>query len=592
MEIDSNQISFCCLTSGFLALGAFKSLKAYLNSLKTKNKKTIKDPKQIEVWINSYSSFNSVVSFIGFATETYYYGSRLLINLVAISMGYIVAFLILQPFFYDMGVKTPYEYLQKRYGNRLICRTTSAFIGIIFHISFSTLFLWANATILSTIFPDLNLSTSIIVIGCISVVFAISGGLLQSMYINSFQLIIFLFGILSALCIASILPGDAFSYYWKMAQTNNRLNFIVTSGDLTVRYTIWNQIFSLFIPWCGFHGLLIPNVNRYKQIKPKLNSRIFIISQLPIMFIINTVAVFCGVFSYITFYNCDPYLSDQLQNKNQIASYFLIRVINQKLPSVAGLCLSSLFVQGIMQHSFGISLTVQIFINDIINPILMAKWKRNLKLISLNILKPILVILIGILSILYSISFQYVKNSILSLFFLFNNSINSPLFALFLLSMFNPYANHFGALSSFIIVLGINFWLGISAVTTSIANPKSQEFIQNTSGCSNSSVIKFVNTSVTYTPDNQTLFYLYSISSIWYCLFSLVFILIFGSLNSLLYSLIMKRKVDLDDSYKTEREKYLFSFKKNFYLKRCKNKKKFYSCEINSEDKEFMDTQL
>jgi Na+/proline symporter len=589
MQTNYNQISFSSLTAAFLAIGIFKSLNAYLNSLKIKNKKQVKNTKQIELWINSYTSFNSVVSFVGFTTETYYYGARLLINLVAISIGYIFSFFILQPFFYDVDVKSPYEYMHKRYGNRLICRIISSFVGIVFHISFTTLFLWANATILSTIFPDLSLSISIIIIGSVSLLFAISGGLLQSMYTNSFQMIIFVFGITSALCLALIMPEGELDYYWNQAKNDNRLNFIVSSNDLSTRYTVWNQLFSLPIPWCGFHGLLVPNINRYKQIKPRKNSSIFIISNLPVMFIINTIAVFCGILSYITFFNCDPYLSNQIQNKNQIASFFLITAINKKLPSVAGLCLSALFVQGLVQHSFGISLSAQIFINEIINPISMHKTEKNLQQVTLNIIKPILVIIIGILSIFYSLSFQYVKNSILSLFFIFNNSINSPLFALFLLSMFNPYANHVGAFSSFIIALGINFWLGISAVTTAMSNPKSQEFIQNITQCSNLSEFRFVNANATYKPENQTLFYLYSISSIWYCLFSLLFILIFGSIFSLLYSLITKRRWDLDENFKKERLKYLFSFKKNFVFKNCIKINKY---EIDSEINEFTGTRL
>ena len=585
METNYNQISFCSLTAGFLALGAFKSFSAYLSTFKTKNKKPVKNPKQIELWLNSYTSFNSVVSYVGFVTETYYYGSRLLINLVAISIGYIVSVIILQPFFYDMGVKTPYEYLQKRYSNRLICRCLGAFVAILFHISFSTLFLWANATILSSVFPELSLSTSIIVIGAVSLVFAISGGVIQSMYINILQFIIYIFGVLAALIIATLIPGNAIGYYWNLAKENNRLNFIVTAGDLNTRYTIWNQIFSLPIPWCAFHGLLIPNVNRYKAINSKSKSSIFLISNLPIMFIVNSIAVLIGVFCYIIFYNCDPYLSEKYQNKNQIASYFLIKVLDEKLPSVAGLCLSSLIVVGIMQHSFGISLVGQIFINDIINPIAVEKFKRSLSQFALNIIKTSLVFIIGVLSIFYSMSFQYVRNSILSLFFLFNNSINSPLFALFILSMFNPYANHVGALSSLFITLGINFWLGISAVTI---NSKSQEFIQNTNGCNSSSSLRSLvnNTSINI---NGTLYYLYTISSIWYCLFSLLFITIFGSLISLLYALLVKRRIDLDNN-NNELKQYLFNFQKNFVFKICKSKKK-NDTNINSEN-EIMDTQL
>ena len=59
-------------------------------------------------------------------------------------------------------------------------------------------------------------------------------------------------------------------------------------------------------------------------------------------------------------------------------------------------------------------------------------------------------------------------------------------------------------------------------------------------------------------PKNTILFNLYSISAIWYCLFSLLFNLILGSLFSLIYSLIKSQSIDADKSFDTERKKYLF----------------------------------
>ena len=83
-----------------------------------------------------------------------------------------------------MDVKSPYEYLQKRYVNRLSIRVISTCFGIIFRFSFATSFLWTNATVLVTLFPECELYIAIIVIGSVSSFFALLGGLVQSKYIN------------------------------------------------------------------------------------------------------------------------------------------------------------------------------------------------------------------------------------------------------------------------------------------------------------------------------------------------------------------------------------------------------------------------
>ena len=563
--IDLNQISFLCLASAFLALGAFKSFMNFVSSLKTnKSKSLIRDPKQYEVLINSYSSFNSVITYVGFVAEAYYYGARLIMNVVAAGIGYIISLFLLQSLFYDLRVKSPYEYLEKRYANRIICRLVSAFVGIIFHISYSTLFLYGNATILSTIFPECELKLSLTIIGCISAIFALFGGFCQTVVINFFQLILFLFGISAALSIAIELPGDKLSYYWELAKKNNRLNFVVTTGDFRTRYTIWNQLFSLPIPWCAFHAILVPNFTRYKQIKTKSCSNIFFISHLPIMFIINSIAVFIGIFCYITFYDCDPYLSKVFSNKNQLASYFLIKVLDEKFPSLAGLFLASLFVCGIMQYTFGISLSGQIFLNDIFRPIITKKTKQKFDEIVMNIIKSTLVLGITALTIFFSFALQNMDRTIANFFFIFNISINSPVAALFFLSIFNPYANHVGALSSFLINISINLWFLIGALTSTL---KGQAFTQSTNGC-NSTDFVISNKNVTYSPENEVLFYFYSLSPIWYSLFSLLFVMIFGSLISLIYSLIFEKRVDLDMEYRTERQKYLFDLKKHKICKK------------------------
>ena len=150
------------------------------------------------------------------------------------------------------------------------------------------------------------------------------------------------------------MPSDKLTYYWNLASQNNRLKFIETSVDITVRYTVWNQLFSQSIPWCCFHAILTPHILRYKLIKSKNISSLYMISHLPIMFIVNAAAVFCGIFIYITFHDCDSYLSQKIMNKNQISTYFLITVLDKKLPSVAGLCLATLFSYAIMQHAFGL----------------------------------------------------------------------------------------------------------------------------------------------------------------------------------------------------------------------------------------------
>ena len=404
--------------------------------------------------VNSYISFNLVFKLVGMITETYLYGGRVLINLVSISIGYVISFFILNPFFYDLDkdIKSPYQYLEKRYNHKII-RIISAFAGFLFHLLFLSLNLWGCTIILATIYPQLQLWVAILIIGLSCMIASLSGGFKQSLKIGILQFILMIFGILSALIISFSYNGIKTSAeLWEIAHEYNRRNFIYVDMDIRTRHTIINQIFSFSIPWCTFHAIFLPNYTKYRSISTKLKSRLILISHLPVMFSVIGSFVFSGIACFVYFYDCDPIITKEVANKNQIASYWVLKSLGNRLPSLAGLCLASVTFFAMSQYSIGIGSCAKLIINDIINPIKMIKLTDFIG----KIVKIIVCLVIGSLSIILSILYQYSKNSIIALFFLFNNSINSPILGLFILSMFNPYSNVFGASLAFVCNLSIN----------------------------------------------------------------------------------------------------------------------------------------
>lgn len=564
MNVFRDQISFSVTLAVFVTLGSINTFKIFyykiLGKKIEKKYNQISKFHQIYLFIESYLLTNSAVAFVGFITETYLYGGRLLINLVSITIGYLFSYCVLQPFFYLIKEKidSPYEYLEKRYKHGIWCRCLVAFFTAFFNFSYSTLFLWSNSTILHTLFPNVELWTCVVIMGSISGIITISGGLFQIIWLSILQYVLFLIGIITCLVISLSENQFNLSDQWKIAGDNGRLNFIDQSGGLTTRYTVWNQVFSLPIPWCTFHGIFMPSFKRYTSLNSQIKSRNFILSNIPIMWLINLLFVFGGIFSFTYFYGCDPIGTLQVKNKNQIASYWVLNVLADKLPGLSGIFLASVIAFSIVQHSNGLQLSINLLLNEAIHPIRLniesAKLKFNLPLASF----------LAVLSTLYAISFQYVKNSILSLFFLFNNSINSPILGVFLQALFNPYSNTFGVCSSFLIVIAINFWLGLGAVWFS--NIKSQEYPPITSNCTNNFTTQIINSD--YYPKNDALYYLYSISAIWYCQFSILFIGIFGTILSILYSIIKNGRIKSETSI---RKDFLYNFKRNFlYFKDTK----------------------
>ncbi|CAF0712364.1 unnamed protein product [Brachionus calyciflorus] len=534
--------------------------------------------------INYSISFNSSFLVVGALSEAYLFGIRMIGNIISVFLGQIYSFFIIHSFMYSFGdeIKTPYEYLEKRYNKRYL-KSLSSFVGMLFYFMFLSLYLWGCTAMINILLPELSMPMANLLLGIYSIFGTLIGGLTQSTKTNIFQFVILCVGLVTAIKLTLFRGRNAsLKQLWHLAELNQRTTLFDKSIDLHTRYTILNQVLSLPLPWCSKLGLFIADFMRYKSIEPKKKSKILFLSNIPVMIFLNFILLLAGgLVCFLYFFGCDPLKRKQIQNKNQIGIYWLHLVLSRNIPSLSGILFASIIYYSVIQHSLGMALCSKTVIDETLNPYLFDRLSvgRNLK----NFLKKLIPAILGTLSILMAYAFQFARNTMLSLFFVFNNSINSPLLGLFLVSMFNPYANHAGVSTAFVVNLIINFWIGSGSVIFS--RTKSQEFPTNTLLCDHSHAHLFSNmtkmhsitknymelhhnstVNVDYYPKNQVLLYLYSIAPIWYCLFSVLFNLIFGSLFSLIYSYVKTRSFDCDAEFSKERKKYLFYYRyKKFF---------------------------
>jgi Na+/proline symporter len=599
------QISFCFFAGGFLMMSIIKTFyrhKKYRNierkleqeKIEKHNTTKIRDficikcedykVKIFKTFLNYNASFNNSIIIVGSLSEAYFFGVRLIGNALAVAIGYLIAFYFVIPFLINLeeDITTPYQYFERRYGNRKYVRAITAIVGILFYFSFLTLYLYGCSNLLSQMIPEISLLMSSILIGIYSIIGSTIGGFTQTTKTNVFQFIIVISGLISAsyITINKLTKSISFNDLYNFAFINNRTQFFNTNIDFTTRYTILNQMISVVIPWTCFHSLLLPNFLRYRLIKgSSFKKRLMAISSLPSMLIINVLAIIGGgILCFFYFYGCDPFISNRIANVNQTGTFWLYLIFTDTFPAFTGILFASMVCFSIVQHSMGISLCGNTIYNDILHPLFIYKFEFTY--VSENRIKIIIILVIGLFSTFFSITFQFVKSTILSLLLLFNNVINSPLFGLYLLSTLNPYANHAGAMFAFILNLVINFWFGLGSLNM-FYKIKSQSFPQTTILCNSYDI--YANLTAAYikvkeetenknnfffdeevSSHNEFFYFLYSISTIWYCLFSVLFNLIFGSIFSLIYSYLKTKTFDSDSKISENRKKYLcFSSNQN-----------------------------
>jgi hypothetical protein len=484
-------------------------------------------------------------------------------------------------------IKTPYQYFERRYGNRKYVRAITATFGLFFYFSFLTLWLWGCCNLLTTLIPQCPLWVSALVIGFYSIIGSTIGGFTQSTKTNIFQFLIVVTGLISAIIFTINKYSDSMNlsdiYYFELL--NKRTEFFNLNTDFNTRYTILNQVTSLSQPWTTIHSLLLPNFIRYRlHIKgSNMKKRLTVISNFPCMVLMNAIVLLAGgIVMYLFFFGCDPISNKKFENKNQAGLYWLYLILSENAPSFTGILFASIMCYSIVQHSMGMSLCANSIYSEIIHPMFLYRFRFNDHVTK--IIKICMTVFIGAISILYAISFKYLKNTALAMFFMFNNSTNSPILGLYFLSAFNPYANHVGAMTAFVLNLGINYFWGLGALNV-YSNTISQEFPQTTLLCNRTDLgtnltyayielnrlesINLANNVTTptpnYYPTNPVLYYMYRIAPIWYCLWSVLFNLIFGSIFSFIYSIITTRSLDADSEFSEVRKNYLFYRLKNQY---------------------------
>ncbi|RNA35226.1 Sodium-coupled monocarboxylate transporter 1 [Brachionus plicatilis] len=612
------QISFCVCVIGFIMLSSVKTIDKH--RLNLKRKKIIKNllnsslskeglinqiaasgiviknednseekiepydgkahfSKYLKVVINYCMTFNSAILVVGSLAESYFLGVRIMGNIIGISIGYIYAALVVHPLMYslDSDIKTPYQYFERRYNNKKYVRAITALAAMLFYFFFLTLYLWGCAVLLSTLIPQVPLWVSAVLIGAYSIIGSTIGGFTQSTKTNVVQFLVLITGLIATL-VLTITRHDIFdqSEIWPLASSNNRTVFFDTSVDFTTRYTILNQSVSIPLPWAYIHALFLPNFIRYRNIPGRKRSQFLLVSNLPFMALVNSILFISGgIFCFVYFYGCDPASSGKLVNRNQLGTYWILNVLSEHVPSFTGIVFASIIAYSVVQHSLGIALCGQTIFAEILKPMVFDWFSFLLENDSvIRWTKIFLTITLGILSTGLAITFQYLRNTLLSLLLVSNNAINAPLFGLYFLSAFNPYANHAGAMLAFVSNLAINLWLAFGTVVFS--RLKSQDFAADISQCnsdyhSNMTALNVnflsapdkipVPSSDSFYPKNPALAYLYSVAPIWYCMFSFLFMNIFGVLFSLAYSLLTTRSFDADHKHSEQRKKYLFYYR-------------------------------
>ena len=204
----------------------------------------------------------SAITMIGTTGQGYNDGLRFIQFYFALPLAMIVLSVTLVPFFYNSGVYTAYEYLERRFDGK-----TRSFTSLLFLISRGMscgAVVSAPAVVLSLVL-GWDLTATALAITMPAVIYTMFGGV-QAVTWTDVKIMVLIVAGLFAVIITAILgwPADVgLADGLSIAAATGRLRTFDFSFDLTNQYTFWSGTIAALFLFCSYFGTDQSQVQRY-----------------------------------------------------------------------------------------------------------------------------------------------------------------------------------------------------------------------------------------------------------------------------------------------------------------------------------------
>ncbi len=240
----------------------------------------------------------SAITFIGTTSQGYADGLRFVQFYFGLPIAMVLIAAVAAPEFHRSGVRTAYEYLERRFDART--RTLASGVFLVQRGLGVGLALYAPAVVLAVI---LGVPEWVTILATVAIVvtYTVLGGIRAVMRADALQMGIMFAGIAVAFsCAVHGLPdGVSMRDALVLAGTVGKLNAIETGFDWNSRYTLWSGLIGATFLSLAYFGTDQSQVQRYLTAKSLDHSRISLVFnavlKVPLQFFIllTGVMVYC-----------------------------------------------------------------------------------------------------------------------------------------------------------------------------------------------------------------------------------------------------------------------------------------------------------
>jgi len=294
---------------------------------------------RIPWWAAGISIFGtqlSAITFMAIPAKTYTTDwGYLTFNLTILLVASLVSVLFL-PFFRQLSLTTAYEYLEKRFN--LLTRLIGSSMFILLQLGRIGIVLLLPSLALSLV-TGVDVSTCIIVMGVLSVVYTVLGGIEAVIWTDVLQVVVLLGGAIISLLIILLDLEGGFTQFWQVAYTDDKLKAFDFPWD-------WTEPTFVVLLLGGLGTNLISYgsdqtvVQRYLTTKDEASARQSVWTSALLSAPATVIFFGLGTALYVFYQTHPEQLDTTLDYTDTIFPYFIVT----QLPSgVSGLLIAGIF---------------------------------------------------------------------------------------------------------------------------------------------------------------------------------------------------------------------------------------------------------
>jgi len=412
--------------------------------------------KPTAVGISLFASLLSAISYLANPGEMIKYGPILFSSIVAYPFIVLVVGKFMIPAFMKLPVASGYEILELRLGLNV------RLLGAVFFLSLR--FLWMAVIIYATTDKVLIPLTGInpafkplvcAAIGIVTIIYTSAGGLRAVVYTDVAQTGILFLGAILTLAVITRSMGGVSAWWpahWYANWAEPRFWFDST------RRTFAGSILATFVWYvctCGSDQMAIQRYLATRDVK----------SARSVLAVSMTTAALANIFlgalglALLAYFRAHPEMVPEGGTIQSSADRLFPQFIAIGLPiGIRGLVVAALFAAAMSALASGLNSTSTVIVVDFLNRFRPVKSSSTTQL-RLNRRASIL---IGALVVALSLLVGGVPGNLLELCFRVVNLLVAPLFVLFFMAVFVPWATSFGtiigAFGSVAVAVGISFF--------------------------------------------------------------------------------------------------------------------------------------